>query len=106
MHYLSRVASVVALALSTTALSGCYAPPVAAVTADQTVPPAVAMAAPDQTPTYPPAYPPAAGVAPAYLPTGVAAPVANSAPTPLTPYNPDAVSPQYGSTAPAARKQQ
>ena len=43
MHYLGRVAGVAALALSTTALSGCYMPPppppAAAVAPGQTLPP-------------------------------------------------------------------
>jgi hypothetical protein len=93
MHYLGRLAGVAALALSTTALSGCYMPPppppAAAVAPDQTLPPppVIGMAAPYRTPAYPePAYPP----------------VANAAPTPLTPANPTYATPQYGSTAPVA----
>ena len=84
MHYLGRLAGVAALALSTTALSGCYMPPppppAAAVAPDQTLPPppVIGMAAPYRTPAYPePAYPP----------------VANAAPTPLTPANPTYATP-------------
>jgi hypothetical protein len=80
MQYLGRVVGIAALALGTTALSGCYAPP---------PPPPVAAITPDQT--SPPPYPP-----PAY------APVATATPTPLTPPDSDYDLPQYGSTtAPA-----
>jgi len=74
MQYLGRVVGIAALALGTTALSGCYAPP----------PPPVAAVEPAQpAPPYPlPAY----------------APVAAATPTPLTPPNSDYDLPQYGST--------
>jgi hypothetical protein len=89
MQYLGRVVGVAALALSTAVLSGCYAPPPPgeAVVPDQTLAPAptVGMVAPYQTRAYPPsAYAPAASAAP------------------LTPYNADYATPQYGSTAPVA----
>jgi hypothetical protein len=78
MQYFGRVAGVAALALATTTLSGCYVPP---------PPPPVAAVVPDQAPPYPPAgYPP----------------VANAAPTPLMPSNPNYATPQYGSTGPVA----
>ena len=62
MRYLGRVAGIAALALGTTALSGCYAPP---------PPPPVAAVAPAQPmPPYPPsAYPSAAAVTPTPLTT-------------------------------------
>ncbi len=94
MEYFGRVVGVAALALSTTLLSACYAPP----------PPEVGMAAPYQTPGYPagpvatvtpdqtPAYP-----APAYPP------IASAAPTPLSPYSSNYATPQYGSTGPVAQ---
>jgi hypothetical protein len=89
MQYLGRVAGIAALALGTTALSGCYAPPpVAEVTPDQVV-----------APYPPPAYPPVAEATPSPLTPGYATPgyttpgypsanyppVAEAAPTPLTP---------------------
>jgi hypothetical protein len=63
MQYIGRVVGAAALALSTTALYGCYAPP----------PPPVAVVTPDQT-----------------------------LPPPLTPYNSNYATAQYGSTAPVA----
>ncbi|MGH7029545.1 MAG: hypothetical protein ACREE9_14500 [Stellaceae bacterium] len=93
MPYLGRVAGIAAIALGTTALAGCVAPPppplpaAAAVMPGQTLPPApppaVGMIAPEQTPAYPLA---------AYPPT------ANAGPTPLTPYHSNYASPQYGSS--------
>jgi WXXGXW repeat (2 copies) len=77
MQYLGRLVGSAALALGTTALFGCYAPPppVAAVTPEQV------------TPAYPPpAYPP----------------VAAEAPTALTPPASDYNLPQYGSTGSVA----
>ncbi len=89
MQTLGRAAGIAALALGSTALSGCYAPPppapVAVVTPDQTAPP----------------YPPSATVAPSYPPPAYA-PAASAAPTPLSPSYPDSATPQYGSTAPVA----
>jgi WXXGXW repeat (2 copies) len=88
MQYLSRVAGIAALALSTAALYGCYAlpPPFAAeVAPDQTLPPpppAVGMVTPYQTPSYPSS--------------------ADTATASAAPYASRYATPQYGSTAPVA----
>jgi WXXGXW repeat (2 copies) len=96
MQYLGRVVGIAVLALGTTALSGCYAPPpVAAVTPDQ-----VAPAYPP--PPSPPAYPPVAAVTPGQMAPTYPPPayplVATATPTPLTPPGSDYNLPQYGST--------
>ena len=99
MQYFGRIASIAALALVTTALSGCYPPPpppppVAAIPPEQTTPPPPPIASgpapspaftPNQTlpPSPPPAYPPGAA----------------AAPTRLTRYS---TASQFGSTAPPA----
>jgi hypothetical protein len=106
MQYLGRVAGIAALALGTTALSGCYVPPpVAEVTPDQVV-----------APYPPPAYPPVAEATPSPLTPGYATPgyttpgypsanyppVAEAAPTPLTPPSSTYTVPQYGSSGSVA----
>ena len=131
MQYLGRVAGIAALALGTTALSGCYAPPpVAEVTPDQAVAPYAAPAYPPvaeatpgytspgyMTPGYPSAnYPPVAEAAPTPLtpgytspgyvtpsnPSGGYPPVAEQAPAPLTPPSRTYAMPQYGSSGSVA----
>lgn len=105
MQYLGRFAGIAALALGTTALSGCYAPP---------PPPPLAAVSPDQAiaPYPPPAYPPVAeatprSMAPGYTAPGYASPgypsggyppVAEATPTPLTPPSSTYTVPQYGSS--------
>jgi hypothetical protein len=116
MQYLGRVVGIAALALGTTALSGCYAPgappPVATVTPDQTStpypPPAYPPAATETpTPGYPsaaaetptPAYPP-----PAYPPTAAETPTPGYPPaaadTPTPGYPPPAYPPPAAGPTP------